>query len=55
MVRFPKKLGAAVLMLFAAYLGWDIWWPVQETVEKAALRLDPGAEVPAIGLARLGR
>ena len=50
----PKELGAALLVLVAAFVTWSVLWPV-DTPERAALRLEAGAEVPAIGLDRLGR
>jgi len=50
----PKELGAALLVLVAAFVTWSVLWPV-DTPERAALRLEAGTEVPAIGLDRLGR
>ncbi len=50
-----KELGVALLVLVAAFLGWNALGPAPETAEKAARRLETGSEVPAIGLDRLGR
>lgn len=50
-----KELGVALLVLAAAFAGWNAFGPAPDTAEKAALRLEAGSEVPAIGLGRLGR
>jgi hypothetical protein len=55
MVIGPKELGVSLLVLIAAVLGWNAFGPSKDTPEKAALRLETGSEVPAIGLDRLGR
>src|SRR5262245_17482652 len=53
-IRF-KEAGAAALVLVALGLGYRAFGPGAETVETAAVRLDSGVEVPAIGLDRLSR
>ncbi len=50
-----KELGVALLVLVAAVLGWNAFWPAPDAVTMSALRLEAGSEVPAIGLDRLGR
>jgi hypothetical protein len=55
MVIGPKEVGGAVLVLVAGFVGWNTFWPAQTTAEKAALHLEAGSDVPAIGLARLSR
>lgn len=50
-----KELFAALLFLVMAALAWRAFFRSGDTPEKAALRLEAGAEVPAIGLDRLGR
>lgn len=55
MVMGKKELGAALLVVVAAYLGWRAFAPPTDAAEKAALRLEVGSDVPAIGLARLDR
>lgn len=50
-----KELGAGLLLLILAALVWNGFFRSSDTPEKAALRLDVGSEVPAIGLDRLGR
>ena len=50
-----KELGVVLLVLVAAFLGWNAFGPAPDTAEKAAGRLEAGSEVPAIGLDRLGR
>ena len=50
-----KELGAVMLVVVAAYLGWNAFGPATDTPEKAALRLEAGSEVPAIALDRMGR
>ena len=51
----PKELGAALLVLVTAFVAWSVLWPAGETTERAALRLEAGSEVPAIGLDRLAK
>src|SRR5689334_17869649 len=53
MVIGRKEAGAAVLIVLAAGLVWKAFGPSGETPERAALRLDVGAEIPAIALDRL--
>jgi hypothetical protein len=55
MVIGRKEVSVAVLGLVAAGLVWRAFGPSGETPEKAALRLDLGAEIPAIALDRLKR
>jgi len=55
MVIGRKEALAAVLGLIAAGLAWRAFDPSVETPERAALRLDLGAEIPAIALDRLKR
>ncbi|MBK5255513.1 MAG: hypothetical protein JJE39_05725 [Vicinamibacteria bacterium] len=50
-----KEVGAGVLVLVGVVLGWKAFWPASDPVAKAALSLDTGSDVPAIGLVRLGR
>ncbi len=47
-----KEVGGALLLVLVTVLGWNAW-PSGDTPEKAALRLEAGSEVPAIGLDRL--
>ena len=51
----PKELGVALLVLVAALLGWNAFWPAPDPVTMSALRLEANSDVPAIGLDRLGR
>ena len=51
----PKELGVALLVVVAAFVGWNAFGPSSDTPEKVALRLEAGSEVPAIALDRLGR
>ena len=44
-----------LLFVLTAALGWSAFGRSGDTPEKAALRLEAGSEVPAIGLDRLGR
>jgi hypothetical protein len=55
MVMGRKELSAGLLLVLMAVLGWNAFLRSSDTPEKAALRLDAGAEVPPIGLDRLGR
>ncbi|MEO5762961.1 MAG: hypothetical protein ABIR28_11680 [Vicinamibacteria bacterium] len=49
----PKEAGAALLMVASVYFAWRAF-PTSETdVEKAALRLEIGSDMPAIALDRL--
>ncbi len=50
-----KELFAVLLFVLTAALGWSAFGRSGDTPEKAALRLEAGSEVPAIGLDRLGR
>ena len=50
-----KELSAGLLLVIMAVLGWNAFFRSSDTPEKAALRLEAGSEVPAIGLDRLGR
>ena len=50
-----KEAFASLLLVLAAVLVWNSVLGSRETPEKAALRLEAGTEVPAIGLDRLGR
>lgn len=50
-----KELFAALLFLVMVGLAWNAFFRPGDTPEKAALRLEAGLEVPAIGLDRLGR
>jgi hypothetical protein len=50
-----KEAFAGLLFVLMALLGWNAFVSKGETPEKAALRLEGGSEVPAIGLDRLGR
>ena len=43
-----------MLALAAAFLGWRAFRSADRPSERAAVRLDLGAELPAIGLSRLG-
>ena len=49
-----RELLAGLLLVVLAVLGWNAFHS-SDTPEKAALRLEAGSEVPAIGLDRLGR
>ena len=51
----PKELGAGLLLLVTAYFAWNALNPPTNEIQKAALRLEIGSEVPAIGLDRLAR
>jgi hypothetical protein len=51
----PKEVGGAALGAVALFVGWSAFWPSPDAAQKAALRLEAGSDVPAIGLARLGR
>ena len=51
----PKELSAGLLLVVLAALGWNAFLRPGDTPEKAALRLEAGSEVPAIGLDRVGR
>jgi hypothetical protein len=55
MVIGPREVGGAVLVVVAGFVGWNAFSPAQTTAEKAALQLEAGSVVPAIGLARLSR
>lgn len=55
MVIQPKAVAATALTLVAAVAGWKAFAPTPDTAARAALRLESVAEVPEIGLARLGR
>ena len=49
-----KELSAGLLLVVMGVLGWNLF-SGSDTPEKAALRLEAGSEVPAIGLDRLRR
>ncbi|HQZ18491.1 MAG TPA: hypothetical protein PLD86_16580, partial [Vicinamibacteria bacterium] len=51
----PKEISAGLLLVVLAALGWNAFLRPGDTPEKAALRLEAGSEVPAIGLDRVGR
>ncbi len=55
MVIGPKQAGAALLLGVALFVAWKTFWPAEDLAQKAALRLEVGSEVPAIGLDRLRR
>ena len=55
MVIPPKQAGGVLLLGVALLAAWKTFWPAQDIAEKAALRLEVGSEVPAIGLDRLRR
>lgn len=50
-----NQLSAGLLLVILAGLSWNAFFKPSDTPEKAALRLEAGSEVPAIGLDRLGR
>lgn len=50
-----KELFAGLLVMVLAVVGWNAFSRSGGAPEKAALRLEAGSEVPAIGLDRLGR
>lgn len=50
-----RELSAGLLLVVMAALGWYAFLRQGDTPEKAALRLEAGSEVPAIGLDRVGR
>src|SRR5262245_27506581 len=54
MVMGPREIGIGLLVLVAAFVTWSVFWPVDDTPERAALRLEAGTEVPSVGLDRLG-
>ncbi len=50
-----NEVFAGMLLVVLAVLGWNAFLRPGDTPEKAALRLEAGSEVPAIGLDRVGR
>ncbi|MEO8501625.1 MAG: hypothetical protein ABI565_11970 [Vicinamibacteria bacterium] len=50
-----KELGASVLVVVAAILGWNAFRPSSDVREKTARRLEAASEVPEIALDRLAR
>lgn len=50
-----KEVFAGLLLVVLAVAGWNAFGRTGDTPEKAALRLETGSEVPAIGLDRVGR
>jgi hypothetical protein len=53
MVMGRKEIGAALLAGLAIFVVWNTFFREEDVVQRAALRLDAGSDIPAIDLARL--